>query len=185
MLNIEKNKRLYLFIVGVAFIISMMSFKYICPCDDNDKKERCYRFEIWGLQVNHLFFFMFLGFLFHEYFYLIQLSGIVWEIFEYYIKFNDWILNYMGGCFDKKTTKNTFLSQFYVYKDNKKKMNPIDEFFNLDNSTKQWWHYSVAIIFVNILGFMIGKYMKKTLKINYKMFSILFAVLIMTKIFYV
>ena len=52
---------------------------------------RCLRYEIYGVQPNHFVLFAALGYKFPEYFYTLQLLGILWELFEYYIANNQQI----------------------------------------------------------------------------------------------
>ena len=67
-----------------------------CLCKDIDTK--CTRNEFYGVQLNHFAFFIILGFLFPSYFYIIQLLGILFELFEYYLdKNNDFVIKYING----------------------------------------------------------------------------------------
>ena len=88
----------------------VFSFGDTCPCGSNKKKilYECYRFEIFGVQPNHFYFFLPLGFFFPEYFFTIQIIGILWELFEYYIDVNPKLLNKFGGCLDPKMKYSEF-----------------------------------------------------------------------------
>ena len=51
---------------------------------------------------------------------------------------------------------NNDISNYTVYRNIPKYLNPIDKFFGIKNSTLHGWHGSVAEIVVNVLGFIIG-----------------------------
>ena len=108
--NYLKNKNIQLIIIGILFAFWFFSFGNTCPCGSNKKKilYECYRFEIFGVQPNHFYFFLPLGFFFPEYFFTIQIIGVLWELFEYYIDVNPKLLNKFGGCLDPKMKYSEF-----------------------------------------------------------------------------
>ena len=161
------NKKIQLAIVGLLFILWCFFIAISCPCGykNINKRSGCYRFEIFGVQTNHFYFFMFLGYFFSEYFYFIQIAGILWEIFENYLDKNEHLVFKLGGCLAKKDYK---LSQKWYYKylvveGKQKYMNPIDKLFGIENSKKHGWHGSIAEIIVNLIGFNIGSVLHKHL----------------------
>ena len=68
-----------------------------------------------------------------------------------------WTIQNLGGCLSDrdKNIKNSMYN-FKVYKGANKYINPVDKFFNIKNSKIHFWHGSVAEIFANIIGFIIG-----------------------------
>ena len=168
--NKEKNIQL-LFLIAI-FIFWFLLFKNNCPCPPSKKNAGCYRFEIFGVQFNHIYTFLALGYFFPEYFYAIQILGVIWELIEYYIHKYETpkLRKKIGGCFGNvsQETKNTFPHNLgdLVAGNSKKKLNPIDKFFNIKNSSLHGWHHSVAEIIVNIISFIIGSYLKKTQNIS-------------------
>ena len=131
-----------------------------CPCNNKKASYECYRYEVWGVQTNHIWAFMVLGFMFHKYFYTIQLLGIIWELFEYYLHFDKGFVKKLGGCLENAPPPNTENYKYranLVTKGRNKKYNPIDIFFGIKNSTNHGWHHSIAEIVVNIVSFLIGQ----------------------------
>ena len=130
--------------------------KIICNC--NKKTIYCNRYEFYGVQFNHFIFFLFLGFYFPSYFILIQLLGIIWEFLEYILDKNEILaMNYFGGCLSEKNNNKLGKPYFYtVYKNIPKYQNPIDKYFEIENSTIHTWHGSIAEIMPNIFGFSLG-----------------------------
>lgn len=155
-----KNKEILLLLNGLIFILWFFSFSKACPCNIKTNKKQCYRFEVFGVQLNHFYFFFILGYFFYEYFFLIQLFGIIWELFEYYIDKNPRLLNTFGGCLDRKPTKETWHTKHLIYAGKEKHYNPIDKLFKIKNSTRHGWHHSVAEVVANIIGFGLGAYYK-------------------------
>lgn len=51
-----------------------------------------------------------------------------------------------------------------VYRGEEKYLNPIDEFFGIQNSRIHGWHGSVAEIVVNIIGFAFGYMLNRVLE---------------------
>ena len=87
--------------VGILFIYFLIANRYNCPCNipDSKIKDVCYRYEVFGVQLNHLYFYIFLGYFFPEYFITLQGLGILWEIIEVYLDRNDDLVvkNNLGG----------------------------------------------------------------------------------------
>ena len=126
----------------------------------------CNRYEFYGVQFNHFLFYLFLGYFFPSYFYLTQIMGIIWEVFEYYLEqHEEFAKKYFGGCLSKKPENIPLNPPYFykVYKDIPKYQNPIDKTFNIRNSTTITWHGSIAEIIPNILGFLVGAYIHKYL----------------------
>ena len=97
---------------------------------------------------------------FGNYFYTIQLFGILWELFEYYLHYDKTLVKWLGGCLDNKPGPS---SENYQYRHNlvtkgiNKKYNPIDTFFGIKNSTQHGWHHSIAEIIGNVIAFIVGQ----------------------------
>lgn len=134
-----------------------------CPCTGNTK---CIRTEFYGVQLNHLFLFIIIGMCFPSYFYTFQTLGVLWELFEHLLeKYPILVTKYLGGCLHYPPVgyieKNNPHYHYTVYRGIKKPMNPIDELFNIKNSTLHGWHGSVAELIPNLIGFMIGYHINK------------------------
>ena len=159
------NKNTQLAIVGILFIVWFFLMCINCPCGykNVNKRKGCYRFEIFGVQTNHLYFFIFLGYFFSEYFYLIQSAGVLWELFEMYLDKNEKFAFSLGGCLGRPDYK--LRSEWYykhlVTERKEKYLNPLDAALGIQTSKKHGWHGSVAEIVVNLIGFGIGSYAHK------------------------
>ena len=155
-----------LLLFTILFLLWAYTLGKSCPCDEDTK---CTRYEFYGVQLNHFFLFLFLGYFFPSFFFTIQTMGILWELFEYYLDKNPYIvINHIGGCLmsppkDYNHKDNSILN-YVVYKGIKKPLNPIDKFFNIENSTIHAWHGSAAEIVPNILGFLFGYTLSSTFK---------------------
>lgn len=118
-------------IVCISFVLIMYyRGKYMCSCNKNIN---CYRREIFGVQYNHLIFFIFLGTIFPSYFVTFQILGILFELFEMVLDKNEkWTIQNLGGCLsDRDTNIKNSMYNFKVYKGANKYINPIDKFFNI------------------------------------------------------
>ena len=160
-----------LFGVGILFIVWVFNMKNNCPCPNKKNSRKCYRLEYFGVQPNHLYMFAFLGYFFPNRFVVIQIMGIVWELFEYYIHKDKRILKVIGGCLDvlPNNKKLKYNKENIISKNREKYYNVIDRLFNVKNSKIHGWHHSVAEIPVNIIGFSMGSFIKKQ-KIPYYSF---------------
>tara|TARA_B110000259_G_scaffold184335_1_gene231195 strand:+ start:2425 stop:2919 length:495 start_codon:yes stop_codon:yes gene_type:complete len=150
-------KNVNLFIIAIMFIIYLIFNKLNCPCNvpDEKLKDVCYRNEFYGVQLNHLYFYILLGYLFPDYLITMHILGLLWEIIELYLDKNDAIvLKYnLGGCLKINKTNNPNI----VGKNHNKYLNPVDKFLNIKNSKIHGWHFSIAEILLNIVGFEIGR----------------------------
>jgi len=98
----------------LLFLLSMYYLGKKCPCQKN-KNTTCIRKEFYGIQLNHLVLYIILGFIFPSYFYTLLFLGILWEIFEYILDKNEWIVKkYIGGCLKLKP-KNNNINHIYNY----------------------------------------------------------------------
>lgn len=155
------QKEMLLFFNLILFILWVLTIGKSCPCKSKPQdKQQCYRFEIYGIQVNHIYYFFLLGYFFSEYFIIIQTFGIVWELFEYYLDYNKKFLNSLGGCLDKKPKIKNWHTNHLVYYGKEKQYNIIDRIFGIRNSTIHGWHHSIAEIVINILSFILGSYLQ-------------------------
>ena len=153
-------------LVGILFMLSMISLVLQCPCDDISNSS-CVRREFYGVQLNHFAFFAFLGFFFPSYVFLSQGLGIVWEYLEYLADINDpFIEKYLGGCLMHNPKPNSAKHpvHYIVYRGEEKYLNPIDKYFGIQNSRIHGWHGSVAEIVVNIIGFAFGYMLNRVLE---------------------
>jgi ABC-type multidrug transport system permease subunit len=148
-------------LVSVIFIITMYLIAILCPCDRNTE---CMRNEFYGVQFNHLIFFIFVGFYFPSYFFTWQFLGILVELIEYWLDNNDnFVVKYVGGCLAEKPEDLTYnpIHNYIVYKGENKYLNPIDRYFGIENSKIHAWHGSIAEVVLNIFAFGIGYYLNK------------------------
>ena len=160
------NKPRGILLVFLLFLIVMIITGIDCPCKYKNARNECSRLEFYGVQYNHFIFFIFIGFMFPSYFFTWLILGILWEIFEYYLdKYPEIVFNYIGGCLSdspKNFDHNNNHPYYYtVWKDIPKYLNPIDKYFNIQNSSKHGWHGSVAEIIPNIFGFAVGYLLNK------------------------
>ena len=143
----------------ILSIIMIMYARYFCPCNKDDKylSNICVRYEIFGAQLNHLTTYILLGYFFPKNFIILQTIGILWELIEIYLDYNEEFAKHFGGCL--KITKNN--NKNIVGKNHNKYINPIDKLFGIKNSKIHTWHGSIAEIIVNLVGFAIGYYLYK------------------------
>lgn len=152
-------------LVSLIFILWAINLGKECPCDKETERE-CIRHEFYGVQFNHLIFFVFLGYVFPSYFYTWMIIGVLWEYLEYLLDKNPLlVVKYIGGCLNNAPSnyvhsKNK-LYNYFVFKGIPKYVNPIDKLFNIENSTLHGWHGSVAELIPNYVGFMCGYYLNK------------------------
>ena len=144
-------------LVCICFVVVMYyKGKYQCECNKNTTN--CIRREIIGVQYSHILFFIFLGIGFPSFFWTFQTLGLLFELFEIVLDKNEkWTMQNFGGCLSEKpkNIKNSIYN-FKVYKGIDKYVNPIDNFFKIKNSKIHFWHGSMAEVFSNILGFILG-----------------------------
>lgn len=130
-----------LLVITLFIIYYLVRGRYMCPCP-YPGNNFCYRTEMYGLQMNHLLFYIIIGYLFPKYFLTWQILGICWELIEFLPTYYPHIfLPYIGGCIqlDKR-------DDFYV--------NIVDRW--LPRSDEHFWHPKLSDILLNITGFMIG-----------------------------
>ena len=150
------DKKVQLLLFGLLFIVFIVINKKNCPCNvpDEKLKDVCYRYEVFGIQTNHIYLYMILGYLFPEFLITVHIAGILWELFEMYLDHNEeFATQLFGGCLKEDKTNNKYI----VGRGKEKYMNPIDKFFGIKNSKIHGWHGSVAEIIANIIGFEIGR----------------------------
>ena len=157
------NNKNGVIIFCILFLYWAYSYGKMCPCIGNTT---CIRKEFYGIQINHLFLFIILGILFPSYFYTFQCIGILWEFAEHILdKFPDLAINYTGGCLQYPppgySENNNPITNYTVYRGIEKPLNYIDKLFNVKNSTLHGWHGSVAELFPNFFGFLLGYYINR------------------------
>lgn len=152
----------------VLFIVIFLLWAYFlgrsCPCNENTT---CVRHEFYGIQLNHFVLYICIGFVFPSYFWTFLLLGILWELCEYVLdKHPYWVITYIGGCLKEPPSdyRENPVHNYIVYKGIQKPLNPIDDFFGIENSTIHGWHGSIAEIIPNIAGFSIGFLLNKLIK---------------------
>ena len=95
-----------------------------------------------GWSITHLLFFMFLGYRFPNYFFEAFLAGAFWELLEEYLGENR--PSWMGGFGDCSLSTD-----------------------QLKKSHKNWWFGRASDLIVNMIGFVIGQYLRTgTIGIN-------------------
>ena len=160
-MNFYNNKN-GIILTCLLFFIWFIYIALKCPCNVKTIKN-CTRFEIYGIQLNHFIFFIFIGILFPSFFYTWMMLGIIWELFEFILDlYPNIVVNYIGGCLSyapKNLNNNKDISKgVYIYRNQKKYMNPIDNFFGIKHSKIHGWSGSIAELVPNFLGFIIGSY---------------------------
>ena len=146
-------------IVVIVIFLWMLIFvgHYECPC--NKPTTNCHRLEFYGMQFNHFFFFIFLGFCFPSYFFTLQFCGILFEIIEIYLdQYERFTIKYLGGCYSPNPYPDKPNPPYYykVWRNEPKYLHPIDKAFQLKPSTIHSFNGSIAEIIPNILGFGVG-----------------------------
>lgn len=119
----------------IAITLIMIYGKY--RCDHKDFKDPLETKLILGLDgwsMTHVTFFAILGYMYPEYFWYALLLGVMWELFEHFYGKNrpGWLGGY-GDCQDIST----------------------------DRTDGNWWYGKWTDIVCNIVGFIIGVYLKK------------------------
>ena len=94
--SLNRQER-YILLFPIIFGLWIISIAKACPCPAKKDKQQCYRAELYGVQYNHIYLFIFLGYFFTNYFYTIQFFGIIWEVFEYWINNNKWCKDNIWG----------------------------------------------------------------------------------------
>jgi len=147
-------------VVILLFIAWFFAYAKECPC--KEKVNGCYRTEFYGFQYGHLFFYTFVGALYPKHFWFWITLGIVWELFEYWLSMRTDIVHELGGCLSS-SNQQTPLWFRQVYAGTPKYENFIDKMFGIKNSQVHTWHYSVGENLTNVIGFLIGRYIKERL----------------------
>ena len=103
------DKKVQLLLFGLLFIVFILINKKDCPCNvpDEKLKDTCYRYEVFGIQTNHIYLYMILGYLFPEFLITVHIAGILWELFEMYLDHNEeFATQLFGGCLKEDKTNN-------------------------------------------------------------------------------
>ena len=162
-ISIYNNKIGLLIILVATICLFYYVGQYECPCNKKHNS-LCYRTEFYGMQFNHLFFFIFLGIMFPDYFIVIQIFGIAFELLEILLDhYQEFTIKYLGGCYSNNPDKTKPNPPYFykVWKNEKKNLNPIDQLFNLQPSKLHSFNGSIAEIIPNIIGFGIGWFINK------------------------
>ena len=145
--------------VSVLFLLWFLLHAKRCSCENTP--DDCCRKEFYGFQYGHLFFFTVLGFLYPKQFKTWIIIGILWEFFEYWLSSRPDLVRSFGGCLTSHEGKDEGpLWLRNVYGGKPKHENVIDRMFGIKNSTEHTWHYSVGENLTNVVGFIIGSYIR-------------------------
>ena len=151
-----KKNVIYIFVFILLFIYWVYSVGKNCPCPSKNTG-KCYRLEFYGIQPNHIYLFILLGYCFPEHFYVLMLLGIIFEAVELYLDiYPDIVYKYIGGCLDKVPEGRTYLIGKGGRPDN-----IIDSLFGISNSKIHGWNGSILDIITNLVSFMYGAYLNK------------------------
>lgn len=145
--------------VLVILLFTTWFFLYAnhCPCEK--PSDDCFRTEFYGFQYSHFLFFALLGALFPKQFWFWITLGAAWEVFEYWLSSRPDLVKNFGGCL-VESDQETPLWFRRVYAGKPKHENFIDRALGIKNSQEHTWHYSVGENLVNVLGFLMGMYIK-------------------------
>lgn len=165
-MNVYNTKEGVLLII-LLFLVYIFLVSQMCPCNNNNYL--CTRKEFFGIQFNHIIFFIFLGYYFPSYFYTFQIFGISFELLQiYFDKYPNILFYNISGCLKNPPLnyreEDNKIYNYRVYKGIKKPLNIIDEIFEIENSTISLWHGSIAEIIANIIAFKIGYLLNTYLK---------------------
>jgi hypothetical protein len=141
MINIFKNIDIWYILIFIICVISILLYgRY--SCINNNFKDPLQKslipfiknHDLDGWSGIHLIFYIIIGLLYPKTLILTMILSIIWEIFETWVKFikPDFLKGY-GFC---KLSKN-----------------------NIKNNNI-WWYGKWTDIIINLLGFMIGKYIR-------------------------
>ena len=147
-------------VVILLFTVWFLAYANKCSC--KKETEGCYRTEFYGFQYGHLSLFILLGVLYPKQFWFWITLGALWEVFEYWLSMRPKLVQKFGGCLSE-SDEETPLWFRRVYANKPKHENYIDRFFGIQNSQVHTWHYSIGENLTNVIGFMIGKYIKEKL----------------------
>ena len=145
--------------IPLLFTLWFIRYGRRCPCDATATTTECYRTEAYGFQYGHLFFYMLLGALYPKQFWFWISIGVVWEIFEYWLSSRPDVVERLGGCLSPKQ-EDTPLWYRKVYAGEPKHENFIDRALGIRNSQVHTWHYSVGENLTNVVGFLVGAYLR-------------------------
>jgi len=140
--NIFDGTNIYYFILTISVVVSIGLYgKY--RCDNIKHHTDVLEFSLYkdskkygldGWSITHFCFNFFIGYFFPKTFTLTILGGIIWELFETYVGiYKPSIIQNYGFC--KSLTS--------------------------DNEDQIWWYGKWSDIIINIIGFLIGKYVSK------------------------
>ena len=133
---INHLKKLFTILIPSLFVIFIIILYGKYKCDNQnfeDPLEKTIIFGIDGWSITHVTFFALLGYYYPTYFWYAFIWGVIWELCEYLSgKYKPKILSDFGECNKLQT----------------------------DNPDKKWWYAKWTDIICNVIGFLLGIYMK-------------------------
>ena len=145
----DNNVKITIIII-ILFILYYLYRGRMCPCPNHLEGNNCHGLEFYGLQINHLIFYFFIGYLFPTHFFTWQLLGFIWELLEFIPSYYPNILPYLGGCIEKSK-----INDYYI--------NILDR--GIPRNKYHFWHPKLSDLVLNLIGFGIG-YILKNNKFN-------------------
>lgn len=134
------NNENYIFVLFFICIYSIVMYgKYRCLDKSfQDPFQKKLNLDLDGWSLLHFGFFMLVGYMFPNKFYTAMISGILWELFEYwYGKNPPSFLKNIGHCAITDPDLDT------------------------DNNEKIWWYGKTSDVIMNTLGFIVGAWCNK------------------------
>lgn len=144
-LTTQTVAQIIVFVSIIVFAIFSLTYK-------NASRDYKRWFQYRGLSLAHLFLFTMLGMALPNHFWAVQLMGVLFELANYaitHIKSHDTkrrILNIIGGSF---APGHGYITEVHW----------LDRLIFGEYPTTHWWHPKVTDILMNILGFMLGRWM--------------------------
>ena len=137
--------------IGICFIAYFVIRGLNCPCPNTYHSTssiiKCSRYEIHGWQINHLFFYAVIGFMFPDQFWFWQALGVLWEIIELVPYVLPQTLAWTGGCVH------------YDLLDKPYQVHWLDDAVGLQSPREHFWHVKLTDIVLNLVGFALGYFM--------------------------
>lgn len=130
-------------LIVLAFVVYYLFRGFACPCPSPQKPVlSCARFEVYGWQINHAVFYMFLGMSFPNRFWLWQGLGLLWELVEFVPYVFPSVLPYTGGCMGIDAPPL--------------QLHWLDKAVGLPSPREHFWHVKLTDVILNVVGFAVG-----------------------------
>lgn len=137
-------------VAQIVVVVSSATFAIFSLMYKNASRDYT-RFQYRGLSFSHLFLFTMLGMAFPNHFWAVQTMGVLFELANYAITHMESpdtkrrILNVIGGSF---APGHGYIAEVHW----------LDRLVFGEYPTDHWWHPKVTDLFMNILGFMLGRW---------------------------